>query len=120
LVGRARISSGTSDRRTPTGRFSILEKDPDHRSSRYGDFVYPDGSFAKRDVDIKKDVPPPGTKFLGSPMFNFMRLTPDGVGMHTGYLPGYAASHGCIRMPAHMSKAFYDNVKLGTPVLVTQ
>jgi lipoprotein-anchoring transpeptidase ErfK/SrfK len=47
-----------------------------------------------------------------------MRITSDGVGMHTGYLPGYAASHGCIRMPHYMSTKFFENVKVGTPVIV--
>jgi lipoprotein-anchoring transpeptidase ErfK/SrfK len=41
-----------------------------------------------------------------------------GIGMHTGYLPGYAASHGCVRMPHHMSEKFFENVALGTPVIV--
>ncbi len=119
LVGRARISTGTADHPTPTGSYRIIQKNKHHRSSRYGDFVFPDGSFAKRDVDIKKDKPLPGTKFLGSKMTNFMRITPDGVGMHAGFLPGYPASHGCIRMPDAMSETYFNNVSLGTPVRVT-
>jgi lipoprotein-anchoring transpeptidase ErfK/SrfK len=51
-------------------------------------------------------------------MTNFMRLTPDGIGMHAGFLPGYPASHGCIRMPEHMSENFFNNVNLGTPVTI--
>jgi lipoprotein-anchoring transpeptidase ErfK/SrfK len=50
-------------------------------------------------------------------MPNFMRVT-GGIGMHTGYLPGYAASHGCIRMPHHMSEHFFENVKVNTPVII--
>jgi lipoprotein-anchoring transpeptidase ErfK/SrfK len=119
LVGRARISTGTPSHPTPTGKFSILQKNKFHKSSRYGDFVYPDGSYAKRDVDIKTDKPPAGSRFAGSPMTNFMRITWEGVGMHSGFLPGYAASHGCIRMPDHMSETYFNNVSLGTPVLVT-
>jgi lipoprotein-anchoring transpeptidase ErfK/SrfK len=45
----------------------------------------------------------------------FMRIT-GGVGMHEGYLPGYPASHGCIRMPGKMAAIFFSNVDLGTPV----
>jgi len=38
--------------------------------------------------------------------------------MHTGYLPGYAASHGCVRMPDHMARKFFENAEVGTPVIV--
>lgn len=118
-VGRSRVSSGDVGHRTPTGKFSILEKDADHFSSRYGDYVYPDGSMARANVDVKKDAAPPGSKFKGAEMLNFMRLTYDGVGMHKGFLPGYPASHGCVRMPEQMAEIFYNNVAIGTPVLVT-
>jgi lipoprotein-anchoring transpeptidase ErfK/SrfK len=47
----------------------------------------------------------------------FMRFN-GAVGMHTGYLPGYAASHGCVRMPHHMAGKFFDNVEVGTLVIV--
>jgi lipoprotein-anchoring transpeptidase ErfK/SrfK len=47
----------------------------------------------------------------------FMRFA-GGVGMHQGFLPGYAASHGCIRMPEFMARKFFDNVRKGTPVRV--
>lgn len=120
LVGRSRVSTGDEMHPSPTGRHSILEKDRNHKSSRYGDFVDAAGNVVQSNVDIKKDRPPAGTRFAGSPMTNFMRLTYDGVGMHTGFLPGYPASHGCIRMPDHMSATFFDNVKIGTPVLVTR
>ena len=48
----------------------------------------------------------------------FMRLTANGVGMHTGILPGYPASHGCVRMPEEIARLFYDRVKIGTPVTI--
>ena len=48
----------------------------------------------------------------------FLRLTGEGVGMHVGILPGYPASHGCIRESVDGAKLFYDNTKVGTPVLV--
>ena len=75
LVGRSRVSSGDGNHPTPTGSLSILEKHRDHVSSRYGDFVFGDGTVAKANVDIKNDVPPAGSRFKGSPMTNFMRLT---------------------------------------------
>lgn len=119
LVGVSQISSGREGHDTPPGSYKILQKDPDHRSSEYGDFVdrnNPD-VVVKANVSVK-DSKPPGSVFLGAPMPNFMRLTNGGVGMHAGYLPGVPASHGCIRMPAFMAKDFYDNVALGTPVSV--
>lgn len=119
LVGRSRVSSGDENHGTPTGRLSVLEKDLNHKSSRYGDFVDGAGNVVQSNVDVKKDRPPAGTRFAGSPMTHFMRLTYDGVGMHTGFLPGYPASHGCIRMPDHMAATFFANVSVGTPVLVT-
>jgi lipoprotein-anchoring transpeptidase ErfK/SrfK len=48
----------------------------------------------------------------------FMRIV-DGVGMHAGYLPGYPASHGCIRMPEFMAENFFKTVSPGTPVTIT-
>ena len=118
LVGKSKVSTGTPTHRTPTGRFKITEKDEDHRSNLYGVFKDQTGRVVNDDVDTRKDMPPPrGLVFEGADMFHFMRFN-GGVGMHAGLLPGYPASHGCVRMPAHMAKIFYDNVKWGTPVIV--
>ncbi len=113
------ISSGKRGHSTPTGHFSVLEKDPDHRSSIYGDYVDSSGRVVRAGISAKIDVAPSGTHYVGAPMTWFMRLTGEGVGMHIGILPGYPASHGCIRMPSDGAKLFYDNVKVGTPVEVT-
>lgn len=119
LVGISRISSGKEDHGTPPGMHKILEKDQGHVSSVYGVFKNKaTGMTINDNVDIRKDKIPAGAIFYNAPMPNFMRITSDGVGMHTGYLPGYAASHGCIRMPHPMSTKFFENVKVGTPVIV--
>lgn len=118
LVGKSWLSTGDAGHRTPTGSFKIIQKNKWHKSSRYGAFVDKEGNVVDGDVDAKKDRPPPGLKFEGAKMTNFMRLTPDGIGMHAGFLPGYPASHGCIRMPEHMSENFFNNVNLGTPVTI--
>jgi lipoprotein-anchoring transpeptidase ErfK/SrfK len=110
------ISSGKSGHGTPRGNFSVMEKDPDHRSSLYGDFVDRSGRVVRAGISAKIDSAPSGTHYVGAPMRWFMRLTGEGVGMHVGILPGYPASHGCIRMSADGAKLFYDNVKVGTPV----
>jgi lipoprotein-anchoring transpeptidase ErfK/SrfK len=118
LVGVSRISSGKEDHGTPNGRYKISQLSKDHKSSSYG--VFKDkatGQTINDDVDMSKDKVPPGAEFVGAPMPNFMRFN-GGVGMHTGFLPGYAASHGCVRMPHQMSTKFFENVKIGTPVIV--
>jgi lipoprotein-anchoring transpeptidase ErfK/SrfK len=112
------ISSGKRGHSTPSGHFSVIEKDPDHRSNIYGDFVDSSGRIVRAGISSRIDSAPSGTHYVGAPMKWFMRLTDGGVGMHVGILPGYPASHGCIRMPPDGAKLFYDNVKIGTPVAV--
>ena len=112
------ISSGKRGHSSPSGQFSVLEKDPNHHSSIYGDFVDSSGRVVRAGVSAKIDSAPSGTHFDGATMKWFMRLTDEGVGMHVGILPGYPASHGCIRMPGEGAKLFYDHVKVGTPVRV--
>ena len=110
------ISYGKAGHSTPTGHFSVLEKDPDHRSSIYGDFVDRSGRVVRSGISAKADSAPSGTHYVGAPMRWFMRLTGEGVGMHVGILPGYPASHGCVRMSADGAKLFYDTVRVGTKV----
>ena len=110
------ISSGKRGHTSPTGHLQVLEKDPNHHSSLYGDFVDNSGRIVRAGVSARIDAAPSGTHFAGAAMKWFMRLTEDGVGMHIGILPGYPASHGCIRMPPDGAKLFYDHVKVGTPV----
>ena len=110
------ISSGKRGHTSPTGHLPVLEKDPNHHSSLYGDFVDSSGRIVRAGVSARIDSAPSGTHFVGATMKWFMRLTGDGVGMHIGILPGYPASHGCIRMPSDGAKLFYDLVKVGTPV----
>jgi lipoprotein-anchoring transpeptidase ErfK/SrfK len=110
------ISSGKRGHSSPTGHMRVLEKDPNHRSSLYGDFVDSSGRIVRAGVSARIDSAPSGTHFAGAAMKWFLRLTEDGVGIHIGILPGYPASHGCIRMPSDGAKLFYDHVKVGTPV----
>lgn len=117
LVGVSPISSGDEDHGTPPGTYKITEKDKDHGSSVYGVFKDAAGHTIDNDVDIRVKPVPPGAHFVKAPMPNFMRFN-GGVGMHTGYLPGYAASHGCVRMPNHMAEKFFENTEVGTPVIV--
>ncbi|MEI8235145.1 MAG: L,D-transpeptidase family protein [Verrucomicrobiota bacterium] len=111
------ISSGKAAGMTPTGSFHVQEKDPDHRSNLYGNFVDSQGRVVRAGVSARIDSAPSGTHFQGSPMLYFMRIA-DGVGMHVGILPGYPASHGCIRMPGEIAPMFYQRVRIGTPVEV--
>ena len=75
------------------------------------------GQVVNDDADSRVDKPGPGQVYEGSPMPNFLRFD-GGVGMHTGFLPGYPASHGCVRMPNHMAEKFFEHATVGTPVLV--
>jgi lipoprotein-anchoring transpeptidase ErfK/SrfK len=119
LVGVSQLSTGREGLNTPSGTFSITQKDVDHVSSKYGDFVDADDNVVVSNVDVEKDHKPPGTHFKGAPMPYFMRIV-GGVGMHAGYLPGYPASHGCIRMPEFMAENFFKSVNTGTPVTISQ
>jgi len=118
LVGVSRISTGKEGDDTPPGRYKVTERDQDHRSNLYG--IFRDkttGQTVDDDADMTKEKTPPGCEFVGAPMWNFLRFN-GGIGMHTGYLPGYNASHGCVRMPDEMARKFFDNAPLGTPVIV--
>lgn len=118
LVGVSAVSSGREGFDTPAGNYKIIQKNIDHKSNLYGDYVDASGTVVVKNVDVKKDPCPPGAKFAGAPMPYFMRLTNSGVGMHQGFLPGVPDSHGCIRMPEKMVKIYWDNAPLGTPVAV--
>jgi hypothetical protein len=118
-VGKSPISSGREGYTTPTGSFSILQKNKNHVSSLYGDYVDAEGNVVMANVASNRDARPKGTTFRGAPMPYFMRIF-GGVGMHAGYLPGYPASHGCIRMPRGAAQRFFENAPLGTPVRVVR
>jgi len=117
LVGVSQVSAGREGHNTPIGNYKIVQKDLDHASNLYGDYVDASGNVVQKDVEVGKDPKPPGAVFKGAPMPFFMRIT-GGVGMHKGYLPGYPASHGCIRMPGKMAESFFNNVEVGTPVQI--
>lgn len=89
-IGVSTISSGKKGYETPTGVFTILEKDPDHRSRKYNN----------------------------APMFFQLRLTWEGVALHAGGLPGYPESHGCIHLPYALAKALFQITNLGGTVIV--
>ena len=119
LVGMSPVCTGSEQFPTPKGKFSVIEKDEDHYSSAYGDYIDHAGNILRTQIDRRKDPKPPGAKFDGAKMFWFMRVV-GGVGMHEGYLPGYADSHGCIRLPSNMARIFYQNARLGTPVHIVE
>lgn len=89
-IAVATCSTGKPGHETPTGVFTVLQKDADHRSSTYG----------------------------GAPMPNMNRLTWDGIALHAGNLPGYPASHGCVRLPLEFSRRLFTVTHIGTPVIL--
>ena len=99
---------------TPIGKFAVLEKDQNHRSTLYGAFCDSQRRIVREGVSLHIDSAPSGTHFIGAPMYYFCRFH-DAVGMHIGILPGYPASHGCVRLPAEIAPIIYSKVKVGTP-----
>jgi L,D-transpeptidase catalytic domain len=110
------ISSGRYGHLTERGLFKVLEKERTHYSSMYGKIVDSRGNTIVADADADMPIPS-GGKFIPAPMHYFMRFA-GADGMHAGYLPGYPASHGCVRMPEQYAIAFFNAVSEGTPVTV--
>ena len=119
VVGESNISTGRKGFETPPGKYRVIQKDEDHVSNLYGNYVDVDGNVVQANVEVGKDPKPEGTEFVGAPMPNFLRFT-RGYGMHAGFVPRYRASHGCIRMPHDMSKHFFDAATDGMPVIVEE
>jgi lipoprotein-anchoring transpeptidase ErfK/SrfK len=119
LVGVSAISSGKKGFDTPVGDFKVIQKDKDHVSNLYGQYMGEDGTVVLEHADVTKDPAPPGSTFSGAKMPFFLRFH-EGAGMHAGHLPGVRASHGCVRLPRFMAEHFFQNAELGTPVKVTK
>jgi hypothetical protein len=116
-VGWTEISSGSDQHPTPPGSFRVQQKSANHVSNLYGDYVDANGNVVVGDIGVKEDPRPPGARFRGAPMPYFLRIN-GGIGLHAGYLPGYPASHGCIRLPRGAAEVFFRNAQTGTPVKV--
>ncbi len=118
VVGESTISSGKKGFETPPGNYKVIQKDKNHVSNLYGDYVDEDGNVIQSNVDVSKDpMPPEAVAFVGAKMPFYLRFT-GGYGMHAGHLPGYRASHGCVRMPSEMAEHFFNAAEIGTPVTV--
>ncbi len=101
------------------GRYHVISKDRNHVSSEFGDYVDDSGKVVKSNIDSRNDPQPPGTHFDGARMPYCMHFN-GGYAMHEGYVPRYAASHGCIRLPKGMAEHFFDASHEGTPVIVKE
>jgi lipoprotein-anchoring transpeptidase ErfK/SrfK len=110
------VSTGRYGHLTGNGAFKVIEKELNHFSNMYGKIVDAGGNNIVPDADADMPVPR-GGKFIPASMRYFMRF--DGAnGMHAGYVPGYPASHSCVRLPEENAIAFYNAVEVGTPVTV--
>src|SRR6202140_2105643 len=89
-IFRAPVSTGIKGRETPAGVFAVVEKDKDHHSNLYDDAWMP----------------------------NMERITWSGIALHGGPLPGYAASHGCIRMPYDFAETLFGKTQIGMRVII--
>lgn len=116
IVMASPISSGRYGHLTQAGSYKVIEKERNHYSSIYGKIVDRNGNTVVADADADMKVPR-GGRFIPAPMRYFMRFH-EADGMHAGYLPGYPASHGCVRMPEQYAIAFFNAVQVGTPVRV--
>lgn len=119
LVGESVISTGRKGFDTPPGHYHVIQKDRDHVSNEYGDYVSNEMVVLKRNADVNRDPMPAGAILVGAPMPYFLRFT-QGYGMHAGLVPRYRASHGCIRLPRDMAAHFFQAAEIGTPVTVKE
>ena len=119
VVGESTVSTGKPGFSTPPGHYHVVSKDRDHVSTEFGDYVDDYGNVVRSNIDARKDRRPPGTHFDGARMPYAMFFN-GGYAMHQGYVPPFAASHGCIRVPQGMARPFFENAPEGTPVIVTE
>jgi lipoprotein-anchoring transpeptidase ErfK/SrfK len=110
------IASGKESRGTPIGSFRVISKDLNHQSGSFGLVCDSYGRIVNANATPGSYVPP-GCHYIPAPMPYFMEFSKY-VGMHAGYLPGYPASHGCVRMPKDLAAEFFARVNVGTPVKV--
>jgi lipoprotein-anchoring transpeptidase ErfK/SrfK len=110
------IASGKPGWNTPTGKFRVSAKDIDHRSGSFGLIEDSKGRVVNANATPGTRVPR-GHHYEAAPMPYFMQFARM-VGLHAGYLPGYPASHGCVRMPRDFAAKFFAQVSIGTPVTV--
>lgn len=116
-VATARVSTGREGYATPMGQFRVIRKDRDHRSGLYGDYVDAGGRVVVANVDVRRTRKPRRTRFLGAPMPFYLEFKPS-YGLHAGRLPGYPASHGCVRLSYWKARQFYEAARIGTRVTV--
>lgn len=119
VAGESPITTGKPGHDTPPGHYSVLVKDIDHKSNLYGVFLDGNGYIIDGNAEAGQK-PPPGAIYDSADMPYYLRIRDDGVGLHAGYLPGYPASHGCIRMPHAFAELLFSNISVGTPVDVVQ
>src|SRR6266480_4719713 len=119
VVGESTVSTGKPGFSTPPGHYHVVSKDPNHVSTVFGDYIDDAGNVVRSNIDVRKDRRPPGTHFDGAEMPYAMFFN-GGYAMHQGYVPPYAASHGCIRLPRGMAEHFFDASPEGTPVIVRE
>lgn len=114
----APVSTGRRRGQTPVGEFTILEKSARHQSSLHGDFVDREGHVVRSGVSTRIDAAPSGTTFRPTEVRHFMRLTNEGLALHAGRVPGYAASDTTVRLPPDIAPLFFQRVQVGTPVRI--
>jgi lipoprotein-anchoring transpeptidase ErfK/SrfK len=115
IAGTSPTTTGKDGHNTPLGHYTVLAKDIDHKSNLYGLIEDKDGNLVSADAKAGDPIPP-GQVYDAADMPYYLRIREDGTGLHAGYLPGYRASHGCIRLPHAFAELLFSNVSEGTPV----
>jgi lipoprotein-anchoring transpeptidase ErfK/SrfK len=115
IAGESPTTTGKPGHDTPTGHYTVLAKDIDHKSNLYGLMLDANGYVVNADAK-SGDALPPGAVYDAADMPYYLRIREDGTGLHAGYLPGYPASHGCIRLPHAFAELLFSNISEGTPV----
>ena len=115
VAGVSPTTTGKPGHDTPQGHYTILAKDIDHKSNLYGVFVDKNGYVVDGNAEAGQAAPA-GAAYDAADMPYYLRIREDGVGLHAGFLPGYPASHGCIRLPHAFAELLFSNVSEGTPV----
>jgi lipoprotein-anchoring transpeptidase ErfK/SrfK len=115
VAGMSPTTTGKPGHDTPPGHYTILKKDIDHKSNLYGLLLDEHGYVVDGNANAGQKVPP-GLRYDAADMPYYMQIREDGAGLHAGFLPGYPASHGCIRLPNAFAELLYSNVSVGTPV----
>ena len=116
----APVSTGKRRGQTPTGDFTVMQKETEQSSNLHGDFVDRDGNAVRHGASTRIDAAPSGTTFRPMPVRYFLRLDDAGLALHAGRLPGYPSTDRAVRLPVDIAPLIFQRVKQDTPVKIEE